>query len=93
MSPVKRETALSQQTLSLTTEKRMLKHSKCQKNLGTCVCVSVCVHMCVFQDRISLCRPGCLGTHSVDQAGLELGDLPASASQVLGLKACTITPG
>ena len=30
--------------------------------------------------------PGCLGTHSVDQAGLQLGNLPASASQVLGLK-------
>jgi hypothetical protein len=23
----------------------------------------------VFQDRVSLCSPGCLGTHSVDQAG------------------------
>jgi hypothetical protein len=39
-----------------------------------------------FQDRVSLCSPGCPGTLSVDQAGLELGDLPASASQVLGLK-------
>jgi hypothetical protein len=27
----------------------------------------------------------------VDQAGLELRNLPASASQVLGLKACTTT--
>ena len=27
------------------------------------------------------------GTHSVDQAGLKLRNLPASASQVLGLKA------
>jgi hypothetical protein len=37
--------------------------------------------------------PGCPGTHSVDQAGLELRDPPASASasQVLGLKACTTT--
>jgi hypothetical protein len=41
-----------------------------------------------FQDRVSLCNPGCLGTHSVDQAGLELRNPPASASQVLGLKAC-----
>jgi hypothetical protein len=24
----------------------------------------------VFQDRVSLCSPGCPGTHSVDQAGL-----------------------
>jgi hypothetical protein len=36
---------------------------------------------------------GCPGTHSVDQAGLELRNPPASASQVLGLKACTTTPG
>jgi hypothetical protein len=28
-------------------------------------------------------------THSVDQAGLKLRNLPASASQVLGLKACS----
>jgi hypothetical protein len=39
----------------------------------------------------SLCSPGCPGTHSVDQAGLELRNLPASASQVLGLKACATT--
>jgi hypothetical protein len=46
----------------------------------------------VFQDRVSLCSRGCPGTHSVDQAGLELRNSPASASQVLGLKACTTTP-
>jgi hypothetical protein len=34
-----------------------------------------------------------LERHSVDQAGLELRNLPASASQVLGLKACATTPG
>jgi hypothetical protein len=49
---------------------------------------------CLFVwDRVSLCSPGCPGTHSVDQAGLELRNLPASASRVLGLKACTTTPG
>jgi hypothetical protein len=42
-----------------------------------------------FRDRVSLCSPGCPGTHSVDQAGLELRNPPASASQVLGLNACT----
>jgi hypothetical protein len=42
----------------------------------------------VFQDRVSLCCPGCPGTHSVDQ---ELRNLPASASQVLGLKMCVAT--
>jgi hypothetical protein len=41
-----------------------------------------------FRDRISLCSPGCPRTHSVDQAGLELRDLPASASRVLRLKVC-----
>jgi hypothetical protein len=46
----------------------------------------------VFQDRVSLCIPGCPGTPSVDQAGLELRNPPASASQVLGLKACATTP-
>jgi hypothetical protein len=47
----------------------------------------------VFRDRVSLCSPGCPGTHLVDQAGLELRNPPASASRVLGLKACATTPG
>jgi hypothetical protein len=47
----------------------------------------------VFPDRVSLYSPGCPGTHSADQAGLELRYLPASASQVLGLKACATMPG
>jgi hypothetical protein len=47
----------------------------------------------VFQDRVSLYSPGCPGTHFVDQAGLELRNLPASASRVLGLKACATTHG
>jgi hypothetical protein len=51
----------------------------------------VVVCLFVFRDRVSLCSPGCPGTHSVDQAGLELRNPPAPASQVLGLKACTIT--
>jgi hypothetical protein len=44
-----------------------------------------------FFDRVSLYSPGCPETHSVDQAGLELRNLPASASQVLGLKAYATT--
>jgi hypothetical protein len=28
-----------------------------------------------FRDRVSLCSPGCPGTHSVDQAGLELKEI------------------
>jgi hypothetical protein len=43
------------------------------------------------QDRVSLCSPGCPGTHSVDQAGLKGRDPPASASQVLGFKAHSTT--
>ena len=39
-----------------------------------------------FLDRVSLYSPGCPGTHPVDQAGLKLRNLPASASQMLGLK-------
>ena len=50
-------------------------------------CFVFCLFVC-FWDRVSLCSPGWPGTHSVDQAGLELTNPPASASQVLGLKAC-----
>jgi hypothetical protein len=46
----------------------------------------------VFRDRVSLCSPGCPGTHFVNQAGLELRNPPASASWVLGLKTCATTP-
>jgi hypothetical protein len=55
-------------------------------------CAFVCLFVCLFQDRVSLCSPGCPGTHSVDQVDLQLRNSPASASQVLGLKACAITP-
>ena len=46
-----------------------------------------------FRDRVSLCSPGYPETHFVDQAGLKLRNLPASASRVLGLKACATMPG
>jgi hypothetical protein len=45
-----------------------------------------------LRDRVSLRSPSCPGTHFVDQAGLELRNLPASASLVLGLKVCTTMP-
>jgi hypothetical protein len=48
----------------------------------------VCLFVCLFRDRVSLYSPG---TYFVDQAGLELRNLPASASWVLGLKACATT--
>jgi hypothetical protein len=44
-----------------------------------------------FFETVSLCSPGCPGTHFIDQAGLKLRNPPASASQVLGLKACATT--
>ena len=57
-------------------------------NQSLSVSVSVSVSP---QDRVSLCSPVCPGAYSVDQAGLELRDPPASAFRVLGLKACTNT--
>jgi hypothetical protein len=42
--------------------------------------VTFFVCFCFFQDRVSLCSPGCPGTHSIDQAGLKLRNPPASAS-------------
>jgi hypothetical protein len=42
-----------------------------------------------FFETVSLYSPGCPGTHSVDQTGLELRNPPASASQVLGSQVCT----
>jgi hypothetical protein len=61
-----------------------------------CVCLCVCLcaraRACVcVQDRVSLCSLGCPRTHTVDQAGLKLSNLPASATQVLGLKVCVTT--
>jgi hypothetical protein len=41
-----------------------------------------CFVFLIFRDRVSLYSPGCPGTHSVDQAGLELRNPPASASRV-----------
>jgi hypothetical protein len=52
-----------------------------------------CFVFCFFLVRVSLYSPGCPGTHFIDQAGLELRNPPASASRVLGLKACATTPG
>jgi hypothetical protein len=57
-----------------------------------CFCFFVVV-VFVFRDSVSLYSLGCPGTHSVDQAGLELRNPPASASQVLELQACATMPG
>jgi hypothetical protein len=53
---------------------------------------SFCLFVCLFFKTGFLCvAPGCPGTHSIAQAGLELRNLPVSASQVLELKACATT--
>jgi hypothetical protein len=61
--------------------------------LAKAVCLFCFLFVCFFETRVSQDSPGCPGTHSVDQAGLELRNLPASASRVLGLKACVTTRG
>lgn len=43
-------------------------------------------------DRVSLCKPGCPGPLSVDQAGLNLRDLAASVPWMLGLKTFATMP-
>jgi hypothetical protein len=55
------------------------------------VCVCVCVVLFCFLRQGFSVEPWSPGTPSVDQAGLELRNLPASASQVLELKVCTTT--
>ena len=55
--------------------------------------VVVAVVVLVFEGRVSLslCSRGCPGTHSVDQAGLELKSSACLCLMSPGLKACTIT--
>jgi hypothetical protein len=49
------------------------------------ILIYIYFYFLVFRDRVSLCGPGCPGTHCVDQAGLELRNPPASASSA-GIK-------
>ena len=44
-----------------------------------------------FHDRVSVYTPSCPETHFAQQPGLELKNLPASASKVLGLKSSATT--
>ena len=46
----------------------------------------------VFQGRVSLCTPGCPGTHSVDQAGFKLRDPLVFASQTETKGVCHAWP-
>jgi hypothetical protein len=67
--------------------------SSLQSTISIAARVNFFFFFLVFRDRVSLYSSGCPGTHFVNQAGLELRNLPASASGVLGLKACATTPG
>jgi hypothetical protein len=76
------------------TQKKQRMHAsgdRAQHLSSYCSCLFVCLF--VFRDRVSLYSPGCPGTQLVNQAGLELRNLPTSASRVLGLKVCATTPG
>jgi hypothetical protein len=77
--------------MSLLVGKALFTSKPCKSNFLFVWVFSVCLFW-FFRDRVSLYSPGCPGTHSVDQAGLELRNSLASASQVLGLKACVTTP-
>ena len=61
--------------------------TKCSDNLEITVIFFFLDLFFFFRDRVSQCSPGCSGTHSVDQAGLELRIPPASASQSAGITA------
>jgi hypothetical protein len=74
----------------------LIQRSLLNWSYGFFVCLFACLLACLFvldfvQDRLSLYTSGCPRTHSVDQAGLKCRNPPASASQVLGFKACTTT--
>jgi hypothetical protein len=87
-------------TKAIYTGKHLLSLLFCALQKDTCQYGCLAQHLSffffffflVFRDRVSLYSPGCPG-HFVDHAGLELRNPTASASQVLGFKACTITPG
>ena len=89
--------AISRVSWGLSACQPMLHREDLRKHVYTCVCVCVRTRTCMCA-YACMCRHGlsmqfylsCLA-HSVDQAGLELRDPPASASQVLELKACATT--
>jgi hypothetical protein len=54
--------------------------------------IFIFLFVCLFVfEPVSLYSADFPGTYCVDQAGLELRNLPASVSQVLGSKACATT--
>jgi hypothetical protein len=71
-------------------EPKFFEEVTCSLKLKTLHMLGKCfLPLCVFggggvEDRLSLCSLGCIGTCSVEQAGLNFRGLPASASSVLG---------
>jgi hypothetical protein len=65
-------------------------HSDTTMYMYTCVYVYMCIYI-FFSKTGFLCVALAVLELTLDQAGLELRNLPASASQVLGLKACATT--
>jgi hypothetical protein len=72
-------------------KQRCLRNMRFKGKFFVCLFFFFCF-LFLFFETVSLYSSGCPGTHFVDQAGLELRNSPASASPVLGLKACTTTP-
>jgi hypothetical protein len=58
-----------------------------------CFCLFVCLFVFGFSETGLFCVALAVLELTADQAGQELRDPPASASRVLGLKACATTPG
>jgi hypothetical protein len=56
---------------------------------GGCLVVSFFLFVCFVLHRVSLCSPGCPGTYSVEQGGLELRKV--TDSQVLTVRARATT--
>jgi hypothetical protein len=57
------------------------RHHACQGVVVIIIIIIIIIYMfLVFRDRVSLYSSGCPEAHFVDQAGLELRNLPASAS-------------
>ena len=69
--------------------KRDLYLCECFAHMYVCIpCICLILLFCfVSRDRVSWCSPGCPETCSLDQAGIELTEIPLPP-QVVGLKPC-----
>lgn len=74
----------------------LLSQGKDLSSLLSLVCKTMVLAYRKLSENVTFLRQGLTsypGTHNVDQDGLEFRDPPASASQVLRLKACATRPG